>query len=216
MNYINPYFMIATVPALLIGFAVHEYGHAWMADRLGDPTPRSLGRLTLNPIAHLDFLGALMALFFLFGWAKPVLTNPSYYRGDKRKGHMMVAAAGPMMNFIVAFAVLFLMYPVMYWLRGSTWGQYVNLVLYVTVLLNLGLGIFNLIPIPPLDGFSILRGVLPWHMANKLYFLEKYGFVILLVLLLTNAASRILIPLRSGIYYAYASIIEVILKPFFG
>ena len=100
--------LIANIPALLIGFAFHEYAHAWAADRLGDPTPRSQGRLTLNPLVHLDLFGTLMAFLYQFGWAKPVMTNPQYFKGDKLRGRMLVSLAGPTMNLIVAFVALLL------------------------------------------------------------------------------------------------------------
>lgn len=208
--------LIANIPALLIGFAVHEYAHAWMADRLGDPTPRSQGRLTLNPLVHLDFFGALMALFFRFGWAKPVMTQPQYYRGDKRRGHMMVAAAGPIMNFIVAFVTLFLWYLTIYWFHGSTWISTINLIFEAILILNLCLGVFNLIPIPPLDGFSILTGLVPQRTADKLYVLEQYGFLILIIVLITGIAGAILSPVVNGILAVYKIIITLILSPFLG
>lgn len=215
-NFSDPYLLIARIPALLIGFAVHEYGHAWMADRLGDPTPRSMGRLTLNPIAHLDFFGTLMALFFYFGWAKPVMTNPSYYRKDKRRGHMMVAAAGPVMNFIIAFFTLLLMYISALWLPKTQWSPYLSIILQTILFLNLCLGVFNLIPIPPLDGFSILKGVMPYSMYNQLYVLERYGFLILLLVLVSGAAGSILWPLVNAIYFIFNEIILLLFRPFLG
>ena len=207
--------LIANVPALLIGFAFHEYAHAWVADRLGDPTPRSQGRLTLNPVAHLDFFGTLMALLFRFGWAKPVMTNPSYYRGDPRRGHMLVALAGPSTNLILAFIVMFIWFFSMQWIHPSEWSSTISLLFQATVLMNLGLGLFNLLPIPPLDGFAILSGILPERYAPYLRMVEQYGIIILIVVLLTNVVSIILSPIMMGIVNVYQKIILFFLSPFF-
>jgi len=206
--------IIANIPALLIGFAFHEYAHAWAADRLGDPTPRSQGRLTLNPIAHLDLFGTIMALLYRFGWAKPVMTNPSYYRGDKKRGQMQVALAGSIMNLIVAFVVMFLWYLTMYWIQGSEWSDTISHIFRSTVLMNLGLGIFNLLPIPPLDGFGVLAAILPDRFAPQLHILEQYGMIILIVLLFTDILGTVLIPVRDLIASTYETIIILILTPF--
>ena len=208
--------IIANIPALMIGFAFHEFAHAWVADRLGDPTPRSQGRLTLNPISHLDLFGTLMALLYRFGWAKPVMTNPQYYKGDKRRGQMQVALAGPLMNLFMAFVVMLLWFLTMHWIRGSEWSSIISLVFQSTVFMNLGLGIFNLLPIPPLDGFAVLRGVLPERFDPQLHVLEQYGMIILVILLFTDILSKVLFPAVNGIAYAYQAIISLILTPFLG
>lgn len=208
--------IIANIPALMIGFAFHEYAHAWVADRLGDPTPRSQGRLTLNPIAHLDLFGTLMALLYRFGWAKPVMTNPQYYRGDKKRGQMMVALAGPIMNLLTAFVVMFLWFLTMHWVQGSEWSSIISLIFQSTVLMNLGLGIFNLLPIPPLDGFAVLGGILPERFSPQLRALEQYGMIILIVLLFTDILGKVLFPAVNGIAYAFQAIIALILTPFLG
>lgn len=208
--------IIANIPALMIGFAFHEFAHAWVADRLGDPTPRSQGRLTLNPFVHLDLFGTLMALLYRFGWAKPVMTNPHYYRGDKRRGQMWVALAGPIMNLIAAFVVMFLWFLTMLFVQGSEWSDIISLVFQSTVLMNLGLGIFNLLPVPPLDGFGVLRGLLPVHFDAHLQAIEQYGMIILVILLFTDILSRVLSPAVINIFNLYQSIISLILTPFLG
>ncbi|MCO1599979.1 site-2 protease family protein [Desulfosporosinus nitroreducens] len=208
--------IIANIPALMIGFAFHEFAHAWVADRLGDPTPRSQGRLTLNPFVHLDLFGTLMALIYRFGWAKPVMTNPHYYRGDKRRGQMLVSLAGSIMNLIVAFVVMLLWYLTMLGVQGSQWSDVISLVFYSAVWMNLGLGIFNLLPIPPLDGFGVLRGILPERYDPQLQLIEQYGMIILIVLLFTNILGIVLYPAVNGIFYAYEKIILLILTPFLG
>lgn len=206
--------IIANIPALMIGFAFHEYAHAWVADYLGDPTPRSQGRLTLNPIAHLDLFGTLMALLYRFGWAKPVMTNPRYYRGDRKRGHMLVALAGPITNLVTAFVFMFLWFLTMYWMRGSTWSDIISQIFQAIVFMNLGLGIFNLLPIPPLDGFAVLRGLLPYRFAPQLNVLEQYGMFILVILLFTNFLGTGLYLVMNGIASVYQTIISLILTLF--
>lgn len=208
--------IIANIPALMIGFAFHEFAHAWVADRLGDPTPRSQGRLTLNPFVHLDLFGTLMALLYRFGWAKPVMTNPHYYRGDKRRGQILVALAGSIMNLITAFVIMLLWFLTMFWTQGSEWSAIISLVFQSAVFMNLGLGIFNLLPIPPLDGFGVLRGLLPEQFAPQLQVLEQYGMIILIVLLFTDILGKVLSPAVIGIFNVYQKIISLILTPFLG
>ena len=208
--------IIANIPALMIGFAFHEFAHAWVADRLGDPTPRSQGRLTLNPIAHLDLFGTLMALLYRFGWAKPVMTNPQYYRGDKKRGHLLVALAGPIMNLLMAFVVLFFWLLTMHWFHGSMWSMYIGRVFEATVFMNLGLGLFNLLPIPPLDGVALLVWLLPDRFAPQLHVFEQYGMIILIILLFTDILGNVLYPTMNGIFIAYHTILTLILTPFLG
>ncbi len=198
-------FYIANIPALLIGFAFHEFAHAWAADRLGDPTPRSQGRLTLNPIAHLDLMGTLMALLFRFGWAKPVQTNPRYYKMDPMKGHTLVALAGPVMNLLVAFIMAFILEIINFTIGDSGWGASALYIVYAVVYMNLGLAVFNLLPIPPLDGFSVVTGLLPSKWAFKFRNIEPYGWVIMLILIFTGLTSLILFPVISGLFYLFDS-----------
>lgn len=208
--------IIANIPALLIGFAFHEYAHAWVANRLGDPTPRSQGRLSLNPFVHLDLFGTIMALLFRFGWAKPVITNPHYFKGDRRKGLMMVAIAGSIANLIIAFVAMFFWILSMSWIQTSEWGSIISLIFQSIVLMNLGLGIFNLLPIPPLDGFTVLGGLLPESYEPKLQVLEQYGMIILLLVLFTGVLGKVLSPAVIGIYNLYQKIIILMLTPFIG
>ena len=208
--------LIANIPALMIGFAFHEFAHAWVADYLGDPTPRSQGRLTLNPIAHLDLFGTLMALLYRFGWAKPVQINPHYFRGDPVRGRMFVSLAGPVMNLVIAFLSMIIWGFSVQFLQGSTWSPIISQIFMAIVLMNLGLGIFNLLPIPPLDGFAVLGGLLPRHLAQKLDILEQYGMIILIVLLFTNVLGKILFPIVNAIFSLYQNITYSILALFFG
>lgn len=208
--------LIANVPALLIGFAFHEFAHAWVADLLGDPTPRSQGRLTLNPFVHLDIFGSLMALLFRFGWAKPVMINPTYFKGNPLRGRMLVALAGPVMNLLLAFLSMLAWLATSVFLQGSQWSQYSSVLTQIfmaIVLMNLGLGIFNLIPIPPLDGFAVLSGLLPARYARYLWALESYGMIILALLLLTNILGSVLSPIMSGLFNLYLNVGQLIFSP---
>ncbi len=203
--------IIANIPALMIGFAFHEYAHAWMADRLGDPTPRSQGRLTLNPFAHLDVFGTLMALFFSFGWAKPVMTSPRHFRGNPRTARILVSIAGPLANLLVAFIAMLAWFITLKLLKDSAWVPVIYQVFRQLVLLNLALGVFNLLPIPPLDGFSVLSGILPARFYGHLVILESYGMIILF----TNILGSVLWPLVIGLFNLYQKIIILVLSPFF-
>jgi Zn-dependent protease len=183
---------------LLISLTIHEAAHAWTADRLGDPTARVLGRVSLNPIVHMDLIGtvvlplvAAVSHFPLIGWAKPVPVSMRNLR-NPRRDFMIVAAAGPISNLLqaVVFAAI---------VRGlastapaaPNWVQYV---LLLGVQINLLLAFFNLIPVPPLDGGNVLLGLLPPRAAVFYSQLRQYGFLILYALLLTGIASDLILP----------------------
>jgi len=170
--------------AFLIAITVHELGHALVAYRLGDPTPKVQGRLTLNPIAHMDVLGTLMILFTPIGWAKPVQFNPLNFRGNKRVGKILTTVAGPLMNLITAilFAVLIAFLFKQQLVTDSAWTSFFQNLMIHVVSLNVILFLFNLLPIPPLDGYWILKDVLPRKTGLQLGKYEMYGpFVLLLV-----------------------------------
>lgn len=198
---------IAFVPALL-GIILHEVAHGWAAERCGDPTARHMGRLTLNPLPHIDPMG--LAVFgltsltgaFVFGWARPVPVDPRQFRNPARD-MMLVALAGPLTNFLLA--VLFglgllaavTLLPFAQW-RGNTVYIFALSSLQAGVVINFGLGWLNLLPIPPLDGSKILAYFLPGQWAWRYMSLGRYGFVILLVLLATGLLGKLLGPLVSG------------------
>ncbi|MCA9972380.1 MAG: site-2 protease family protein [Anaerolineales bacterium] len=178
--------LIARAIVLLVAFTIHELAHAVSADWLGDPTPRRMGRITLNPIAHLDPIGTIALLVAGFGWAKPVMVNPLNMRGNPRTSMAIVAAAGPLSNLVMA--ALFAL-PMRFGLVGleGFFGSSGSILPSLSMLLgefvwiNLILMFFNLIPIPPLDGYKILMGILPPEMGYRLRPLEQYGFIILLL-----------------------------------
>lgn len=195
---------ISFVPALL-GIILHEVAHGWVARLCGDKTAESMGRLTLNPIAHIDPMG--LAVFgltsmtgsFVFGWAKPVPVDPRYFKKPERD-MMLVALAGPSTNFLLAIVFGLLLYAALVWLpynelKDNNVYVFTLSSLQAGIIINFGLGWLNLVPVPPLDGSKILAWVLPPNLAWKFMSMGKYGFIILLILLFTGLLGDILSPL---------------------
>ena len=178
--------IIARVITLLIAFTIHELAHAWVADQLGDPTPRRQGRLTLNPLAHLDPIGSLLLVFAGFGWAKPVMTNPYNFRNGPQLGMAVVAAAGPASNLLMAILAAIPFQVGLVSLRNlTTYGGMLptlDLFLYDFIQINVLLMLFNLLPIGPLDGMKVLRGFAPREWDPTLAALEQWGMFILMAL----------------------------------
>ncbi len=181
----------ALLIALVFGITIHEFAHAAAATWLGDPLPGRQGRLTLQPAAHLDVAGSLMFLVGGFGWGKPVQYNPYALRASPRSGPAIVAAAGPLSNLLVAafIGVLVRLMPLLLGtstsalvLSAGPEGLVFDLLTSIAYY-NLVLSIFNLIPVAPLDGFTILQGLLPLELAERLEVTRQYGFLILLLLL---------------------------------
>ena len=174
--------IIARIIVLLIAFTVHELAHAVTADYLGDPTPRRMGRITLNPLKHLDPFGTIMLIIAGFGWAKPVMVNPMNMRGNPRTSMAIVAIAGPLSNFVMAgIAAIFFrlgLVDINSLMSGAGTLSLTNL-LFQFLYINLALAFFNLLPVPPLDGSKILYAVLPAELVYRLRPLEQYGFMIL-------------------------------------
>jgi Zn-dependent protease len=169
-------------PAILFALTIHEYAHGWVADKLGDPTARYAGRLTLNPLSHLDPLGTMMLFLVHFGWAKPVPVDPGFFKNPKRD-MMWVSLAGPAANILSAL--------VLGWMIRLLVGIGVHVGIFLVILqygvmINIVLAVFNLIPIPPLDGSKILMGLLPPEQAFRFQQLERKGPLILLGILLLN------------------------------
>ncbi len=170
---------IVRVPVLLFCITIHEYAHGRIAYMLGDPTAKMMGRLTLNPVNHLDPIGAIMLFLFNFGWAKPVPVDPRYFK-DIRRDTMLMAMAGPGANFAAALVTGFLIRYVF-----LPWKLY-QLILIYMLFMNIGLGLFNLIPIPPLDGSHILENLLPPATSIKYQKMGRYGIIILFVIVLLD------------------------------
>jgi Zn-dependent protease len=187
----NPLILIISLLALVMAIAIHEFAHAFAADRLGDPTPQLQGRLTLNPLAHLDFLGSIMILLAGFGWGKPVQFDPFNLRNPRRDA-AIISIAGPLSNFTLAIICSLLLHIVPFGI--------LSFILEPFIIINISLGVFNLVPIHPLDGFKIVGGILPEKYAKQWYELEGYGMIFLLFLafpILTNVSpiSRVISPI---------------------
>lgn len=177
--------ILLMIPAILIGFTFHEYAHAKMADKLGDKTPRFQGRLNLNPMNHIDPIGALMILIVGFGWAKPVETNPSAYK-NYYKDDLKVSLAGPLANLIIAFVGCITFFLFQIYAKGifpDAIYQVIVQMLWYVYLLNLNLFILNLLPLPGLDGFHILRDLAPKQFYKIYDTLMRYQWPILLAIL---------------------------------
>lgn len=186
---------IIFLPIRLIAIVGHELGHAWVSYKLGDPTPKREGRLTLNPIAHLDLYGTLLMLLTGFGWAKPVMINPMYYK-DRKKGTALVSLAGPMANFVMAVIgmVVYALAFVLHIKTGMTASVFniIARIAYYFIYTNLCFMVFNLIPIPPLDGSKILGMFLPDRTYYTMLQYERWSMIIIMVLSLTGAFSSII------------------------
>jgi len=171
--------LIVNIPVVLFAITVHEYAHARMALSLGDPTAKLAGRATLNPISHIDPIGAICLYLFHFGWAKPVPVDPRYFR-NPRMGSLWVSLAGPLANFGVALVAGIL---VRYFL--FPWELYLRILVSMTIL-NIALGLFNLFPIPPLDGSHILESFLPYQALRKYREMARYAPMLLLGVFLAD------------------------------
>ncbi len=202
---------ILLLPGILLALTVHEYCHGLAAFRLGDPTARDRGRLTLNPLAHLDPIGTILLFLFYFGWAKPVPINPYNFRGNIRQGLIWVSFAGPASNVALAFA-LGLVFRGLYLTGLIPPGGYLFEVLVLGIFINLMLAFFNLVPIPPLDGSKIVEGLLPVRYLAAWANFERYGFFILIGIILLGRYTGIsifgstIIPLARLIFRLFAGL----------
>lgn len=190
--------LILRVAAVLLALSIHEYAHAVVAVRLGDPRPKFDGRLTLNPLAHLDPIGTIMLFFFSFGWAKPVMVDTTRFK-NPRRDMMWVALAGPVSNIVLAF-VLSRLYPFIITLVPASAAQATWMFFSVTIQINIWLAVFNMLPLPPLDGSKVLAGLLPRKYAFQYARLESYGTVILLLLVVSGGLFRVLQPVFTTVY----------------
>lgn len=204
--------MLYCVPAIMVALSFHEFAHAYAAYKKGDPTAYNLGRMTLNPLRHLDLFGVLMLLLVGFGWAKPVPINPRNFR-NIRRDEIIVSLAGVVTNFLIAFVAMGVFMLVAYVFKVQN-ELVLNLLLpFVTI--NLGLCIFNLIPIPPLDGYHVLENLLIRRVnPNFFLYFERYGNFILIALLLTGALTGILSTVLMGIVNGFDAFYSLIFRLF--
>lgn len=204
MDRIISFLIIA--PPILFALTVHEYAHGWMALRYGDPTAKNAGRLTLNPLSHLDPIGTLMLFLVHLGWAKPVPVNPYYLRHPKQD-MIWVSLAGPGANMLTAFAfglVIRLLLPLSGNIEiGSSFFGILTMMIVYGLMINLSLAVFNLIPLPPLDGSKILMGLLPIEYEHRMIQLERIGpFLLIGIIVIGNLSG---VPILWGIIHPFVS-----------
>jgi Zn-dependent protease len=196
------------LPGIILGLSFHEFAHAWVANRCGDPTPKYHNRITINPAAHIDPLGFLALIFIGFGWGRPVVINPNNFR-KPRRDELLVSLAGVTMNLILAFlfvGAIRLLYEFALGFMLSDLGMILQDILIWVVHINIVLMVFNLLPIPPLDGFNVLTQI--FNLRNTEFYYRVYdkGFLILMILIVFNVTGRILTPAVSNIYTLLAGI----------
>ena len=210
--------LLYTIPGVLIAITFHEFAHAKVADMLGDDTPRREGRISLNPLAHIDPIGFIMLLFAGFGWGKPVNVNPRNYNRDitVEKADAIVSIAGPAMNMILAIG-----FTVIYFIIYKFWGTLVltnrilgiimQMIMY-TITINIGLGIFNLIPLPPLDGSKVIKPFLPYNAKQWFEEREMIFYLVFVGLWITGIAGTIISPIINVVFKGIFNLASMIFK----
>lgn len=199
--------LLLTIPGILIALTFHEFAHAWAAVKLGDDTPKIQGRLSLNPFDHMDPIGFVFLIVAGFGWGKPVQIDSRNFNGkySVSKAEAIVSAAGPIMNFILAFLFMILYYILFGTtniLNGLTsqWQQVIYILITYIISINIGLGVFNLIPVPPLDGSKILMHFLPSRGKQWFYNNQQIFYIVFLLIWITGLSSVILEPIFGAVF----------------
>lgn len=215
---------LLTLPEVILAMSFHEFAHAFVADRLGDPTPRNQGRLTLDPLKHIDPVGIFLLIFAHMGWGKPVQINSNNFsKVSKGKGEALVALAGPVMNFILAFILMIIFYALLIFIPGTGVLNSLNAInianvvitmLYYAIVVNVGLGVFNLIPIPPLDGSKIFLRFLPYNIQRWINENMQMISIIFLFLFVTNILGYITTPIISIIMQGIENVVRLIFSIF--
>ena len=191
--------ILLTLPGVIIAMTFHEFAHAWVADKLGDTTPRAQGRLTLNPLSHIDPFGIILLLFANIVWGKPVQINPRNFNSNKSMEtcETLVSLAGPLINLILAF-IFMIIYYALFWFTECS--EIILLIVFYTITVNIGLGVFNLLPIPPLDGSKIFAKFLPYNAKAWIDRNMQYIYILFLILWITNVLSWIVSPVITVIF----------------
>lgn len=208
--------LLLTIPGVLIAITFHEFAHAFAADKLGDDTPRRQGRLSLNPFDHLDPIGSIMLLFAGFGWGKPVEIDSRNFNRDISldKANAIVSIAGPLMNFVLAI-VFALIYGAInkfmnVQIATSQTLQIIMTIIIYTISINVGLGVFNLIPLPPLDGSKVIKPFLPNNAKIWFENREEIFYIVFVVLWITNITGAIISPIIRLVFQAIINLVQFI------
>ena len=212
--------LLLTLPAVIIAITFHEYAHALAADKLGDDTPRMQGRLNLNPMSHIDPVGFMLLMFAGFGWGKPVQINPRNFNRNVRmdRGEAIVSVAGPLMNFVIAI-VIAIISMIIYEISSmefwySSLGTIIDLLLITIIRINIGLGVFNLIPLPPLDGSKIFINFMPYNWRRKILENSPIFYYIFLAIWITGLAGVIISPIIDLLYSGLMTGVSAIFRLF--
>lgn len=212
----NLLWIVLSLPGVIIAITFHEFAHAWAADKLGDDTPRYQGRLTLNPLSHIDPVGIVLLIFARFGWGKPVQINP---RNFNRKYSMstceaLVSVAGPVMNFILVLIFTIILFTITKFAGvgfiTSSIGSILIIIIQYTIKINIGLGVFNLIPLPPLDGSKIFMNFMPYKTRAWIIQNERIFYFIFLAIWITGIAGLIISPIIELIYSGVFSLFRLV------
>lgn len=213
------FYLLLTLPAVIVAITFHEFAHAYAADKLGDTTPRNQGRLTLNPVSHLDPFGFILMMFAHIGWGKPVPINPNNFNSNKSRGfcEAMVSLAGPLMNFFLAIVCCFI-YTILIasgsnFIDGSI-GTVIMYLLSMLITVNIGLGVFNLIPLPPLDGEKIFRNIMPFAVKDWLDRNYQTLYMVFMILWIFGILEIIVSPVISIISDVIFSVVRIVVGIF--
>ena len=209
----NLEYIVSLLIAVILAMSIHEMAHGLVSYWLGDPTAKLQGRISLNPFAHVDWLGVLCLLLFHFGWAKPVPVDPSYYK-DRKTGIIWTSFAGPVANFLLAFVCIFCLILILKLnplFLYSNLGSLLESILSMTATLNIGFGLFNLIPVPPLDGSKVLFAFLPDEQYYRFIQGSPFFMLVLVVLIYLGILSQPLSMMQNGIWNAFVQICSFLL-----
>lgn len=207
--------LLLTLPGVIIAITFHEFAHAYAAYKLGDDTPRMQGRLNLNPLSHMDPIGFVLLIFAHIGWGKPVQINPRNFdrKYSVSTGEAIVSVAGPVMNFVLALVFTIIYFVVLKFIPGimlTQWGGVIITIITSTIVVNVGLGVFNLIPLPPLDGSKIFRNFMSYNVKEWLDRYERVFYIIFLVLWITGLAGQIISPIIGFIANGLVSLVGML------
>jgi len=197
--------ILIMVPAMLMALTIHELCHGLSAYWLGDSTAKRDGRLSLNPIKHIDPIGLLLLLFVGFGWAKPVMVNP-YNLKNPKVDMALISIAGPLSNFIMAFLGMMIFYAIFFFAPVTAFTIHAINAVRMFTFINIVLGVFNLLPIPPLDGSKVVAGLLPDSVYRSLPPVGMYGMIFLMILMFTGITGQVIFPIINAVFDAFASV----------